>query len=351
MTASPFVTACPACGTRFRVNAAHLNAAGGHVRCGACLEVFVAKDVLEAASPAGQDAAPETPDADTMSADAPTPEAVGALETVGALQADAATLAVPSTASPEVAAQVVVVPATDTTPALEQAPSSASVASPRAHRFMVLESPRDAATAPIDPATRRRAVLEGELEPGLSSAQREQFSRLATDPLEPVPAPAPKRWRWLALFGGVTLLLLAQVLYFQVDRWSSVASIRPVYSGLCYVLGCTVPLYRDDKAMRSANVVVRPHPERGDVLLVDAQVINKAPYPQAFPLLQIDLLDRSGQIISSRVFEADDYRTGELATMPDVPPNRPLQISVEVYRPRENVSSYHFQLLPAGGRT
>ncbi len=322
MTGSPFVTACPACGTRFRVNAAHLNAAGGHVRCGACLEVFVARDVLEASEAVAQHAATDAPVTNAANADASTPEAVGALA------ADASVLV-----------------------AIDQAPISERAESARQHRFMVLEATRDAAAAPLDPAARRRPVLEGELEPGLSSMQREQFTRLATDLLEPSPAPQPKRWRWLLLLGGVTLLLVAQLLYFQVDRWSSVAAIRPVYAGLCSVLGCTVPLYRDDKAMRSANVVVRPHPERSDVLLVDAQVINKAPYPQAFPLLQIDLLDRNGQIISSRVFAADDYRTGELATMPDVPPNRPVQISLEVYRPREHVSSYHFQLLPRGGRT
>ena len=306
MTASPFVTACPACGTRFRVNAAHLNAAGGHVRCGACLEVFVATDVLPAEEA----------------------QSAAAAQTLPEVIAEAAS---PESASPE---------------ELDTASES-----PRQHRFMVLEPLREASAAPSDPTTRRRAVLEGELEPGLSSAQREQFTRLSSDPVEPPSVPQPKRWRAIALLAGVTLLLLAQLLYFQVDRWSSVASFRPVYTGLCYVLGCTVPLYRDDKAMRSANVVVRPHPERSDVLLVDVQVINKAPYPQAFPQLQLDLLDRSGQIITSRVFEADDYRTGELATMPDVPPNRPLQISVEVYRPRENVSSYHFQLLPPGGRT
>ena len=349
MTASPFVTACPACGTRFRVNAAHLNAAGGHVRCGACLEVFVARDVVEAASPADQDALIEAAAVETLRADATTPAEVGL--PLAETASPGAQRALTSTTPEDEAAQVVVAPAVDSATAHGHAPSSSAVESPGRHRFMVLELPRDHAAAPIDPATRRRAVLDGELEPGLSSSQREQFDHLAPDPLEALPTPQTKRWRWLALLGGVLLLLVAQVLYFQVDRWSSVPAIRPVYTGLCYVLGCTVPLYRDAKAMRSENVVVRPHPERGDVLLIDAQVINKAPYPQAFPLLQIDLLDRSGQIISSRVFEADDYRTGELATMPDVPPNRPLQISVEVYRPREDVASYHFQLLPPGGRS
>ena len=40
------VTQCPACGTRFRVTDSQLGRAGGRVRCGACLEVFLAPDSL-----------------------------------------------------------------------------------------------------------------------------------------------------------------------------------------------------------------------------------------------------------------------------------------------------------------
>ena len=339
MTASPFVTACPACGTRFRVNAAQRNAAGGQVRCGACLEVFVANDVQ-----GGVDAQPDDHGENPRSTmlDASDHETRSAAAAAAATAVNAGESAVPANAMAPMPAPVAA--ASD----IADVPDAQSL---RQHRFMVLEPRNETTSAPADPTTRRRPVLEGELEPGLSSVQRAQFNYLANDSLEPQLAPQPSRWRWVGLVAAAALLLVAQLLYFQVDRWSSVAAVRPVYSGLCLVLGCSVPIYRDDKAMRSENVVVRPHPERSDVLLVDAQVINKAPYPQAFPQLQIDLLDRSGQIISSRVFAADDYRTGELATMPDVPPNRPLQISVEVYRPRENVSSYHFQLLPPRGRT
>ena len=41
-----YVTQCPHCGTTFKVTNAHLNAANGSVRCGACLKVFSAKNHL-----------------------------------------------------------------------------------------------------------------------------------------------------------------------------------------------------------------------------------------------------------------------------------------------------------------
>ena len=38
------VTQCPACNTRFRVTDSQLARAGGRVRCGGCLEIFLAPD-------------------------------------------------------------------------------------------------------------------------------------------------------------------------------------------------------------------------------------------------------------------------------------------------------------------
>ena len=42
------VTQCPACGTRFRITGSQLDRADGKVRCGACLEIFLARDSLSA---------------------------------------------------------------------------------------------------------------------------------------------------------------------------------------------------------------------------------------------------------------------------------------------------------------
>jgi len=42
----PLITECPSCRTRFRVSETQLSAAGGRVRCGACLSVFQGTDYL-----------------------------------------------------------------------------------------------------------------------------------------------------------------------------------------------------------------------------------------------------------------------------------------------------------------
>lgn len=356
MSASPFVTGCPACGTRFRVNAAQAQAAGGRVRCGACLEVFLAREHA---------VAPVTPPR-------PPASAGGTAE----VRADAAALgegfddAPIGSAHPQRSAW----PAGTAEPppsgsdgghSAGPAPSTAAGGAaegdaggsatqderPATLRFQVLapqpSSPLQVGEHPErDPARRRRSVLDGDLEPGLSTDQRSQFDVLALDP-EDLYAPPRRVGRAIAIAAAGALFVLAQALYFKAQEWASIPSVRPVYEGLCWALGCTVPMYRDPAAMRGTNVVLRAHPERPDLLLVDAQIVNSAPWGQAFPDIRLDLLDASGNIVSSRVFEPSEYRGGELATMPDVPPNRPLQVSLEVYRPRVNVVHFRFELMPA----
>jgi Protein of unknown function (DUF3426). len=54
------ITQCPKCGTSFRITQAHLSSARGAVRCGSCLNIFNAKDYLQAPSTKAQPASSTT---------------------------------------------------------------------------------------------------------------------------------------------------------------------------------------------------------------------------------------------------------------------------------------------------
>ncbi|WP_189607580.1 DUF3426 domain-containing protein [Saccharospirillum salsuginis] len=55
--AETFITQCPHCGTSFRVKEEHLAIANGSVRCGACLQVFSARNHIVSSKPGAQPAA------------------------------------------------------------------------------------------------------------------------------------------------------------------------------------------------------------------------------------------------------------------------------------------------------
>lgn len=86
---SSFVTQCPECRTRFRVNHAQLGAANGAVRCGACMHVFnaarhlVADQPVVRTAPTGespQQAAASTPAPITPAPPVPKPPAAAAAQ-------------------------------------------------------------------------------------------------------------------------------------------------------------------------------------------------------------------------------------------------------------------------------
>jgi hypothetical protein len=54
---------------------------------------------------------------------------------------------------------------------------------------------------------------------------------------------------------------------------------------------------------------MRSHPEKADTLRLSATIVNRAARHQAFPGLEVILMDSSGQAIASRRFEPSEYLT------------------------------------------
>lgn len=52
---------------------------------------------------------------------------------------------------------------------------------------------------------------------------------------------------------------------------------------------------------------LRSHPTRSDALRLSLTIVNRAPRSQAFPKLEVILLDASGQALISRLFEPEEY--------------------------------------------
>lgn len=100
------LTRCPHCDATFRVTEAHLNAAKGKVRCGACLKVF---NALEHLSPADQASAPQpasSPVARTAPAQTPAASPSPAASAVTAAAASAAPAAQAAVAQPATTASL-----------------------------------------------------------------------------------------------------------------------------------------------------------------------------------------------------------------------------------------------------
>ncbi|BBM00842.1 DUF3426 domain-containing protein [Microbulbifer sp. GL-2] len=180
--------------------------------------------------------------------------------------------------------------------------------------------------------------------------EREQLiSAIQPAPLEMSWGVTPKRkvvspWLWWLLLPLLTIILLAQVAYFQFDNLSKKQPWRSIYAATCPLFGCTVPQLRDPNAIQATNLMVRSHPQLEGALVVDAVLINTAPYNQPFPNLELNFSDLKDRAVASRRFTPGEYLQGELAGRKLMPQGSPIHIAIEVVDPGTEAVNYEMKI-------
>ena len=398
-----FVTQCPHCQTRFRVNHAQLSVARGVVRCGSCLQVFnAARQLLEQRAHAPEPEQPvialppEAPraisqkqwtaeelDLDNLDLD----EELAKLERreiqhtlpVGAerrqpgaerRQKEDALSASRETVKAEEekwAASLFSEPPEERTNVSEDEPESTKVPATKrrtepsmSHHIDTIDDETPLRASPddddIDPPFTPLTQSADEPEP----EERPQFRRkrprpeagvhddllqdLEDDPLHLYAQKRPqglgRRLIWMLLVLIAAAGLAGQYIAYQFDDLARQDAYRPWFQQLCPTLGCTVPSRVDIAHIKSSNLVVRSHPEFAGALVVDAIIYNRATFSQPFPLLELRFADLNGSLIASRRFKPAEYLSGELAGVSEMPSQTPIHISLDIFDPGNKAVNY-----------
>ncbi|HOY22318.1 MAG TPA: DUF3426 domain-containing protein [Cellvibrio sp.] len=153
-----------------------------------------------------------------------------------------------------------------------------------------------------------------------------------------------RRWYQQKLWPTLSILMAAllffQVAYFKFDYFSRVEPTRTAYLFMCPLLGCDVPPLVDIMEIETTNLIVRNHPKVGEALLVDAILINKAPFEQPFPDLILSFSKLDETPVASRRFTPKEYLGGELAGMKYIPERQPVHIALEIADPGPEAVNY-----------
>lgn len=259
-------------------------------------------------------------------------------------------------ASPAQARGTGAAPHADTVPTPAQAAPATSSPAPNAPL---------AASAPSPPLASEADASMASL-PGASESESE--SELASEAaLEPAPAPqagaasatataapsfmqrrAPRRpvlraapWQWIALT-GLGLLLALQILIADRQRLGADARWRPWVAGVCQVLRCSLPPWREPGAFTMLSREVRPLPGRAGTLQIQATFRNDARWAQAWPLLQLSLADADGRTIGSRVLRPQDYLGRTRPEAATLAPGQSAQVTFQVREPAAETAAFSF---------
>ncbi len=150
------------------------------------------------------------------------------------------------------------------------------------------------------------------------------------------------------LFISVLLLLLlaGQILWFNHERLVHAPDTRPIYQSVCNVLGCTLPAQKDFSKISHSNLIVRQHPDYNDTLLIETLLNNKAPFPQAYPKVEITFTDDLGTIISRRTLTANQYLHQD-ADKKLMPPKQNVHVAFAIKDPGKKALRSMLKLLPS----
>ncbi|MBY0474650.1 MAG: zinc-ribbon and DUF3426 domain-containing protein [Nitrosomonas sp.] len=115
--------------------------------------------------------------------------------------------------------------------------------------------------------------------------------------------------KWGLVNALLALLLMAQIAYsYRTELTMITPEIRPRLEQLCEFLSCTVPYPRDINLIGIESSELQKNPaQQPEVATMYATIHNYAPFPQAWPALQLSLLDAREELIASRIFTAQDY--------------------------------------------
>lgn len=245
------ITQCPECGTRFRVSQEQLEAHQGMVRCGRCQTAFNAQEHLHDDEPSPQLSLPIAPEEE---------------QTVA-------------------------------TPLAETITTAKSVA------------PADTAEPPGTPRT--AAGEDHYFSLDLSVPEHDSVS---PDEAEEVLAATMKNrpaWPWAAAAGVLLLLLLAQAAYFfRIELAARMPGLKPALAGYCSALGCSVPMPQNADLMSIETSDLEADPAHPNLITLTATLRNKsphAPYTQAYPDLELTLLDINDTPMARRIFRPAEY--------------------------------------------
>jgi predicted Zn finger-like uncharacterized protein len=160
-------------------------------------------------------------------------------------------------------------------------------------------------------------------------------------------APLSTKLWWSAVSFLLVLILGVQHVVFHYGDFASTLQ-KPPFDGwmrsLCATVSCNF-IKTDVSLVTNEDLIIRAHPTQAGFLVVDTMLLNRAPFTQPFPSLDLSFSDMQDKIIARRIFKPSEYLTGDLENLTDMPVNTPLHISFSIKNPSELATNYRLNII------
>ncbi len=310
---------CPACHTLFRIEPRQLKAARGQVRCGSCGAVFDGLESLvnrEEMSREELSAISRTAETDTRQWQLPFDEA------------------------PESADQ----PTEEKKQANVTSPSRVEKITPvssTANAESAVDRTQNVQPPSAAPENKPEASTTEPPQPVKIRLKPPRYDLTSSEP-EPVPKRTGARIAW-ALGSLLMMALLAgQIIFHNRESLALDPHWRPWLQRVCDHAGCVLPPQRDPKAIEMVDRNVQSHPKYQNALLITATLVNQAPFPQPYPLVELSMTDLDQKRIASRLFKPSEYVEGGNGKGL-IPPGGSVRLKLEIADPGQEAVGFEFE--------
>jgi hypothetical protein len=79
--------------------------------------------------------------------------------------------------------------------------------------------------------------------------------------------------------------------------------------------------------------------------MITATLVNTAPHPQPFPLVELTLSDLQGQIVALRRFRPAEYLSAQETAQNPMEPGVPAALKLEIRDPGSHALAFEFDFL------
>lgn len=299
-------TRCPDCQTTFRVTPEQLKARAGKVRCGQCQHVFNALDSLLEETSATR---PPIPAPQPVIAAAPPIRLAD--QTTAQPEARFTADDSPPDVEPACAEPTFSEPTFSEPAFAEPTLAAANFSEPTIAEPTIAEPPlTEAAAQELGKATGLIMPRETTEIPGYSK----WTEGVMAAPVSSAPEKAA-RWPFTVAALLLAVALAGQLVFrFRSEIAITLPSLRPALELLCRALDAEIPLPRHVELVSIETSDLQTDPARGNLLVLNATLRNRANYGQAYPSLELSLTDTQDAAIARRIFAPVEYLAARTPT-------------------------------------
>ncbi len=149
----------------------------------------------------------------------------------------------------------------------------------------------------------------------------------------------PDSLLWGGAAAGLLLLLGIQVLGFEGGRLAQNAHVRPGLDGLCSVIGCELPPFKDPSRIAIVDRALSAARDNKDVLEFRLVFANRSELPQALPDIRLALDALEGRPVAERVFTPMEY-LGEWQEGDVMPIGKPYEVRLSLAKTSQEVGGF-----------